>query len=281
MTVTLQQMTPTNIAIADAILMAAYSSESFQEELTHVLALQPDGWFIASLDGEPGGVGGVVNYGPFAYIGLVGVLPELQRRGIGRVLMEHLLAWLSDQQCPIALLEASQAGAPLYTRLGFQAEDSTIVFQLAEPVSPAPCSIVIEPLQSVDLAELIALDTAQFGADRSRVLSSYLAMYPERCFVSRHAQGHISGYIMGQSDAFGPWLAQSHEEAEALLAHALRLDFRHPPRLRIPVSNHRAVALARAYGFRELRTVKHMRWGGAASPQRRENIYALASLAIG
>jgi len=25
-----------------------------------------------------------VNYGPFAYLGLIGILPDLQRRGIGR-----------------------------------------------------------------------------------------------------------------------------------------------------------------------------------------------------
>ncbi len=281
MTVTLQQMTSADIAIADSILIASFSSGNYQEELAHVLALQSDGWFMALLDGKPVGMGGVVNYGPFAYIGLVGVLPEMQRRGIGQALMEYLLVWLSDHHCPIALLEASRAGASLYTKLGFQTDDSTIVFELAEPGSPMQDSTVVEPFQSSDLTELIAFDTAQFGADRSRVLSSYLATHPERCFVSRHAQGHISGYIIGQFDSLGPWLAQSHEEAEALLARALRLDFRRSPRLRVPASNHRAVALARAYGFRELRMLKHMRWGGMTSPQQRENIYALASAAIG
>jgi ribosomal protein S18 acetylase RimI-like enzyme len=261
--------------------MAAYSAESFQEELAHVLALQPDGWLMALLDERPVGVGGVVNFGPFAYIGLIGTLPELQRRGIGQTLTTRLLTWLESQQCPIALLEASQAGEPLYTRLGFQAEDTTIVFQATQPVSLEPSSIAIEPFQNSDPAELIALDVVQFGANRSRVLSSCLTMYPERCFVSRDAQGHISGYIMAAFDGLGPWLAQSHAEAEALLARALRLNFSCSPRLRVPASNQQAVALARAYGFRELRTLKHMRRGGTASPQKRENIYALASAAIG
>ena len=282
MTISLRQMTPTDIAMVDSILIAAYASPgSFQEELTHYLALQPDGWFIALLDGKPVGAGGVVDYGPFSYLGLIGILPDQQRRGIGRALTEHLLTWLSRQQCPIALLEASPAGAPLYTKLGFQVDDTTLAFQLTGPVPHAPSSIAIEPLQSTDLAELIALDAPRFGANRSNVFSIYLASYPERCFVSRNPQGHITGCIVGQADALGPWIAQSHEEAEALLAHALTLAFQHPPRIRVPVSNHRARSLVQAYGFHEVRALKHMRRGGIQPPQQRENIYALATLAIG
>jgi len=109
----------------------------------------------------------------------------------------------------------------------------------------------------------------------------YLASYPERCFVSRNPQGHITGCIVGQADALGPWIAQSHEEAEALLAHALTLAFQHPPQIRVPTSNHRALALVQAYGFREIRAFKHMRLGGIQHPQQREHIYALATAAIG
>ena len=277
-----RQMTPTDIAMVDHILMAAYASPgSFQEELTHYLALQPDGWFIALLDGKPVGAGGVVNYGPFSYLGLIAILPDQQKRGIGRALTEHLLTWLSRQQCPIALLEASPAGAPLYTRLGFQVDDTTLAFQLTRPVPHAPCSTAIERLQSTDLAELIALDAPRFGANRSNVFSIYLASYPERCFVSRNPHGHITGCIVGQPDALGPWIAQTHEEAEALLAHALTLAFQDPPRIRVPTSNHQALALVQAYGFREMRAFKHMRRGGIQHPQQREHIYALATAAIG
>lgn len=280
--ISFQQMTSTDIATVDPILMAAYASSwSFEEELTHALALEPDGWFMALLDGKPVGAGGAVNYGPFAYLGLIAILPEQQKRGIGQALTKHLLTWLSRKQCPIALLEASQAGAPLYTKLGFQVEDTTIAFQLTKPAHHVPYSIAIEPLLSTDLAELIALDAPRFGANRSHVFSTYLARYPQRCFVSRSPQGHITGCIVGQPDALGPWIAQSHEEAEALLARALRLDFQQPPRLRIPVSNDKALALAQAHGFREVRALKHMRRGGIQSPQQREHIFALATAAIG
>ena len=282
MTISLRQMTPTDIAIVDPILMAAYASPvSFQEELTHYLALQPDGWFIALLDGRPVGAGGAVNYGPFSYLGLIAILPDQQKRGFGRALTEHLLAWLSRQQCPIALLEASAAGTPLYTKLGFQVDDTTLVLQLIEPVPHAPCSIAIERLQSTDLAELSALDTTQFEAHRSRVFSTYLESYPERCFVSRNPQGRITGSIVGQSDALGPWIAESYQDAEALLARALTLAFQHPPRIRIPASNQRALALVQVSGFREMRALKHMRLGRIHPPQQRERIYALATLAIG
>lgn len=282
MTLSFQRMTPADIAVVDPLLVAAYSSsESFQEELSHYLALQSDGWFVALLDEMPVGAGGIVNYGPFAYLGLIGIRPDLQRRGIGQALMEYLLARLSSVHCPIALLEASSAGAPLYRKLGFQEEDMTITFQLSRPLPlPLMSNIIIEPLQHAALAELLALD-APFGADRSRVFSAYLAAYPERCFVSRHSQGYITGYIVGQSDALGPWMAQSYQEAEALLAHALTRSFQGSPRIRVPANNQRAVALVQAYGFDEIRRLKHMRRGGTRSPQQRECIYALATAAIG
>src|SRR5205814_1881338 len=99
---------------------------------------------IALLDGKPVGAGGVVNYGPFSYLGLIAILPDQQRRGIGQALTQHLLTWLLRQQCPIALLEASPAGAPLYSKLGFQVDDTTLAFQLTGSVPPAPYSIATE-----------------------------------------------------------------------------------------------------------------------------------------
>ena len=283
MTLSFRQMTPADIAAVDALLIAAYaSSRSFQEELNLYLALQPDEWFVALQDETPVGAGGMVNYGTFASIGLVGIRPDLQRRGIGQALMEHLLAQLAHAHCPIALLEASAAGETLYRKLGFQEEDTTIAFQLNRPPpSPPIRKNTIESLQPADLAELLALDEPYFGADRSHVFSAYLAAYPGRCFVSRHAQGHVTGYIIGQSDSLGPWLAQSHQEAEALLAYALTLPFQSAPRIRAPASNQQAVELMQTYGFAEVRRLRHMRRGGTRSPQQRACIYALATAAIG
>ena len=45
--------------------------------------------------------------------------PAYQRSGVGTALLEHLFTQADTLGLPI-ILEASVAGAPLYTRLGFQ-----------------------------------------------------------------------------------------------------------------------------------------------------------------
>ena len=58
-----------------------------------------------------------------AYVLDVYVQPGYRGRGIGRTLMETLVEWC-EQQCLVTItLEASDAGRPLYDRLGFEAMD--------------------------------------------------------------------------------------------------------------------------------------------------------------
>ena len=77
----------------DPTLRAAYGvTFSRSAELRRNLAIQPDGWLIAERDGEPVGIVGVTRYDTFAYVGLMAVNPSAQRQGIGRMLMERLIA---------------------------------------------------------------------------------------------------------------------------------------------------------------------------------------------
>jgi ribosomal protein S18 acetylase RimI-like enzyme len=281
MSIVIRNLTEADVDPADAILMSAYGGPSRSARLRRYLALQAEGWLLAELDGGLAGVAGTINYGPLAYIGLVAVHPSMQRRGVARALMERLLAWLEERGCPLALLDASDAGAPLYVQLGFEDEGKTLVFRRDDcALRPQP-SDRVSLLRPADLPALVAFDTPIFGADRAAVFAAQLAEEPERAFVAHDATGQIAGYLFAQTQTLGPWVARTRADAEALLGAALRLEYDGAPGAIVPASNADASRLLMRYGFSPLRSLRHMRRGGNAAPGQRVLLYGQASLAIG
>jgi GNAT superfamily N-acetyltransferase len=282
MTITIRRLGEDDIDAADAIMMPAYGTpRSRKRELRRYMALEPNSWLLALLDGEPAGLGGATNYGAFAYIGLMAVHPSFQRRGIAIAIMEQLLAWLDAHDCPVVLLDASNAGEKLYEKLGFVDEDKVLVCVQDDCALRPRTSERVTPMREDELAALDAFDAPIFGASRAAVLAAYLADLPDRAFVARDASGQISGYLFAQADTIGPWTACDPDSAEALLAAALLLEFETSPRVLIPAANSHGSALLMRYGFSPQRMLRHMRLGGDASPIQRASIYGQASFAIG
>src|SRR5437764_6600293 len=61
------------------------------------LDLQPDGCFVAELDGQPVGTAATSLFGSVAWIALVLVDNAVRGRGIGTALMERALAFLDQR----------------------------------------------------------------------------------------------------------------------------------------------------------------------------------------
>jgi GNAT superfamily N-acetyltransferase len=288
MNLSIRPLTEADLDSANEVLYAAYDAIPGQPtELAHCLKLQPNGWRLAVFGDLAVGVGGAVDYGPFSYIGLVGVVPEMQRHGIGRALMEHLIDWLHTRQCPSILLDASAAGTPLYEHLGFVTDDRVTLLRcdsinaLAFPPPPPHYRELISEMKESDFAAVIAYDWPRFGAERPAMLASYLADYPHRAFVARNRDGKVSGFLFAQERRIGPWVAETYDDAERLLLHALTLPFEgNAPAAIIPVCNRDAERLLTRYGFRPLRTLRHMRLGELVRRERTK-IYGQASFALG
>lgn len=283
MTCTIRRLAPDDLDAADTIATVAYGHGSRRRELARYLALRPDGWLLALLDGTPAGIVGTTEFGPFAYVGLMAVHPEFQRRGIARRLMDHLIALLDERGCPAILLDASAAGEPLYRSLGFVVDDRAVFYERAAdaPRLPAPPNThAVSRLRREDLPAVAAFDAPRFGAERGDVLASYLDA-PDRAFVSRGAARQVCGFLFAQRQALGPWMAETPEDAEALLARALALPFDGAPSVIAPESHEYAARLLSRYGFAPQRTLAHMRRGGEPMPARRAHLYGQASFAIG
>src|SRR6266567_1475892 len=83
------------------------------------LSLQPDGCFVAELDGEPVGTVTTCVFGTVAWVGMMLVDPGKRGRGVGRALMARALAFLDSRGVRGVRLDATPLGEPLYRSLGF------------------------------------------------------------------------------------------------------------------------------------------------------------------
>jgi GNAT superfamily N-acetyltransferase len=285
MTVELRRLTTDDLETATRILDGAYGPGPGRvARLLRYLSIEPDGWLLALADGTPAGMGGALDFGAFAYVGLVGVVPEAQRLGIGRALMERLLAWLGEIGCPCVLLDASEAGEPLYRRLGFVVSDEVHVYAGVTPskVSRKASSpgARIAPAVEADLDAIVALDRRITGGNRRKLIEAYMVDFARRAFVARGASGEVSGFVVAQSASIGPWIAEDAETAERLLDEALCVSFDDAVTVYAPATNVEAPAILIRRRFDRVRAVAHMRLGDEPA-RRRDRIFGQASLAAG
>jgi GNAT superfamily N-acetyltransferase len=278
----IRNLAVTDIEAINEVLTLAYGPSPVRKAtLRRGIGLQPDGWFVAlRRDGAPVGMVGAVDYGPFAYIGLMAVHPDMQRQGIAMALMQRLLSWLDARGCPLALLDASKAGAPLYVKLGFVDEDLTLRYQAPSPLPQGSVHRQVRLLTSADIGLLAAFDTPIFGADRSALLGSMLSEYPDRCLAL--FDDHIlAGYVIAQPILLGPWLARTPEEAEVLLRAALTLPFGSPPAVIVSGSNLPAGIILDRSGFTPQPTHRHMYRGNATRMGCKNALFGLSSYTFG
>ena len=287
MELTLRVMRAGDLPAVDALLRQAYRNQNdYVPRLRRQLALEPEGWLVAERDGALAGCGGVTVMGAAGYVGLVGVDPARQRQGIGGAVMRALIGWARERGCASILLDASDAGKPLYLGMGFVIEDQVTIWRRGEGAPRPPVflpDVAIHAFQASDLAPLIAFDTAGYGAPRDCAVATYIGDEPELVSLTRAESGAITGYLAIQPDVriAGPWLATSADAARALLLNALA---RHPAAIEsamAPDANADATSILRDAAFTPIRSLAHMRLGAPLGPSRRQTVYGQISLALG
>jgi GNAT superfamily N-acetyltransferase len=271
-----------DVEVISEIAASAFGpSKHRASEIGRYLALQPNYWLLATYQGQPAGVVGATDYGPFTYLGMMTVRKELQGRGIGRALFRRELRWLGDHGLTFLRLDATEEGVPIYLRHGFEEVDRAVRFHLPNPTTIHPVPGVVEPLLASDLEELAAFDTPIFGADRTPLFRALLRDLPTRAFATHGGSGGMTGFLFAQPQRLGPWVARDPGDAEALLQAALTLSFDGPLVAVAPACNRAAFDLLDRHGFIWARESRHMHRGPPAIPGSRPDIYGLTSFAIG
>jgi predicted N-acetyltransferase YhbS len=282
MPLAIRPLSESDLDSADALLRSAFCiAYSRVADVKLHRAVEPQGIWLALRDGQPVGMVGAVNYAAVAHVGFMAVLEAAQRQGIGWALMRHLLDTLERQGVPLVTLDASDAGRPMYLKLGFTDEDTTQTFSGA-PGPAVDCPPQIQPVTPGNLEALAQWDCAVFGADRSRALRALLAAFPGRACLLRDAEGQIAGYVFAQGKRIGPWVARRALEAEVLLRAALSRPFAGAVSVVAPGLNPDVGPLLRRYGFElEATSHAHMFKGAPVWPSQRRLIYGQASLFLG
>ena len=231
------------------------------------LSLAPETCFVAVLDGVIVGMACAVQYDRWAYIGPMAVAPECQGTGIGRLLLERLVETLEVRRCLTMMLDATEAGEPLYRKFGFVEWARTA--DLGRKAGPGiEC---IPPVQDLEL--VLQIDLRVFGNARGPVFQRFLDHEGAALY------SNSSAYLVAQAKMLGPFAGYNRDAAARVLDDALNAGVV-ASRVLAPGENREAEPLLVSRGFEVQREVKHMRRGRPAA-MRRDLMYGLASFALG
>lgn len=152
----------------------------------------------------------------FASAGMIIVANEAQRKGIGAKLMAALLADAAGRRI---ILNSTQEGKTLYTRLGFIPYDTLHQHQTVLAQAPAPDpSVPLRAATPQDRDVLLALDRAASGMERTALFDALNAI-GDIVVVAR--DDRPSGYACvrrwGRGVVIGPVIAHDTADAKALI----------------------------------------------------------------
>jgi GNAT superfamily N-acetyltransferase len=222
--------------------------------------------------------------GNFAWISMVLVTAAERRQGLARWLLRHCVDDLLSRKLMPAL-DATPAGRTVYLGLGF--EDSWTMHRLVARTVRAPTaehgSVTVRALETRDWPQVIAYDTAIFGADRSALLRRLADRLPQAALVAERA-GRIAGFLLGRDgrvmNQLGPLAAEDDGIASALLTRAIAL-VSAPLTIDVP-DHHSALGdWLTTLGFAAERPLIRMIYGTSSAFDDSARLFAIAGPELG
>ncbi len=284
--VSLRRMTDGDLRVADELRRLAGWNQTL-EDWRRLLWLEPRGCFVAVENGEVVGTVTTTTYGQaLAWIGMMLVRAEHQRRGIGTRLMRQALEYLRDRGVACVKLDATPAGRLVYEKLGFVPESTLTRWQQpssGKTQSPEPAVAGVRELTDADWEAVDDSDRAAFGASRTCLLRSLA--HDSRAVLVWPAQGRVVGWGMvrpgANADYLGPLVCSSDEGSLSLVAALLGRVGSDCVIWDVPDKNESAKATAQRFGFAPLRPLTRMRLGPEMVAGDRQNPFTIADPAVG
>ncbi|MEQ9220505.1 MAG: GNAT family N-acetyltransferase [Cyclobacteriaceae bacterium] len=158
-----------------------------------------------------------------AWIGMMLVSKLYRGKGISKLLMTTMINTLQD--CESIKLDATPAGAHVYTKLGFQ--DEYEIFRMTragERNIDEPENSLVREIDVESLDSFFAMDQKVFGTDRSGLLK-YLLEQGANVNGCISKNGQVNGFLLTRPGTnftqLGPIIAESSDASIHLIASAL------------------------------------------------------------
>ena len=244
--ITMRCMTSDDAAFA-AELSTAEGWGFYEADFRRLVALDPEGCFVARRQGERVGVICTVSYGSYAFIGCLIVLRKARGRDVGLRLMQAAIAYLDQKHIDTIELDGVIAAVPMYRTLGFR--DKYLSYRMR---SDEHAHEEAARFSRADIPEIVRFDLAKTGIERGAVLARLLQEYPED--VCTAGRDRISGYglIRKREGGFfmlGPIVADNARAARELVRRLMRHAGNDPVVIGVPGVARRAVDVLHREGF--------------------------------
>lgn len=213
---TLRAMTPADLPTCLSFTQQVnWPHRQYDWQLHYTLG---KGYVISDADQQLAGCILWWDYGSaYGSIGLVVVPAKYQGQGLGRQLMNSVLAAAGDRSMQLV---ATVAGEKLYQQCGFRTTGKIYQVQgipTQQPALQATSGLTFLPLSAETLPAALKLDAAAYNADRSAVITQ-LATQGSGLVAYRAGRAVAFGIVRdsGRGQTVGPIIAESDNDATQL-----------------------------------------------------------------
>jgi hypothetical protein len=221
--------------------------------------------------------GALADYGSAASLAKMVVAPEYQGRGLGRRLLEELLAEPDRRGVAIGLC-ATDLGRPLYEKTGFSVSGELVILFGAPQLGINDPGAVV-PLE--DAATCVALERRFVACDRSRMLRARFDEANARfCSADERAPGFVLASRSDGASLVGPLFAATEDVARQLVQAACAA-LPGPIRIDVPTQHGSFRKWLVERGLAEHSQRVEMARGAVSVPWQVRERYALAAQAWG
>ena len=250
-----------------------------RDDLKFIRDLQPEGWgditpsielytkssfcfpMKVMVDDEIAGIGTAIMHDAVAWLAHIIVRSEFRKRGIGRFITEGLLSNAQVKKCETVFLIATELGAPVYEKVGFETETEYLYFKDVKIDNLLMTSQMIYPYEARFKNQVAEMDKSSSTENRLFHLETHL----ENGYA--YVSGKIEGFYL---PTFGDGLIIANTPTAGI--ELLKLHLQSNTKIAFPKENLAATTYLYEKGFKAFSTGKRMRIGKKRNVKL-ENIY--------